>query len=114
MPAICWECNEPGHVAADCRNKAISGSDGKPPWCGICDERTRLIGVPGDKLARCQECHPLRHAHLRQHRRCPSCRLLVHEWDTAPCGHHSSPAATADTRPGRDHIDKIIAKEAAA
>jgi hypothetical protein len=31
---------------------------GKPPWCGECDERTRLIEL-ADGPARCIRCHPL-------------------------------------------------------
>jgi hypothetical protein len=30
--------------------------DPKPPWCGECDERTRLAGDPP---GRCAACHPL-------------------------------------------------------
>lgn len=31
----------------------------RPPWCGECDERTRIAGDP-DAPRRCPECHPLR------------------------------------------------------
>ena len=32
----------------------------KPPWCGECDERTRLVEVDdGRTVARCIRCHPL-------------------------------------------------------
>ena len=36
----------------------------KPPWCGECDERTRIVTVLGatpadDRIARCIRCHPL-------------------------------------------------------
>ena len=35
-----------------------------PPWCGECDERTRMVTVLGatpadDRMARCIRCHPL-------------------------------------------------------
>lgn len=30
----------------------------KPPWCGECDEATRLVET-GDGMARCLACHPL-------------------------------------------------------
>ena len=30
----------------------------KPPWCRECDERTRLIGLPDGRMARCIRCHP--------------------------------------------------------
>jgi hypothetical protein len=31
----------------------------RPVWCGTCDERTRLLDVPGAPVARCPVCHPL-------------------------------------------------------
>jgi hypothetical protein len=31
----------------------------KPPWCGECDEQTRLVDREGDHPARCIRCHPL-------------------------------------------------------
>ncbi len=31
-----------------------------PPWCGQCDERTRLLGFDGDAPAPCQRCKPNR------------------------------------------------------
>lgn len=31
----------------------------RPPWCGECDERTRIAGEP-DAPRRCPTCHPLR------------------------------------------------------
>jgi hypothetical protein len=31
----------------------------KPPWCGECDERTRLVDADSDHPARCIRCHPL-------------------------------------------------------
>src|SRR5205085_7513691 len=41
-------------------------SSRKPPWCGECDERTRLRDVPNPEgsldhptLTRCPSCHPL-------------------------------------------------------
>ncbi|MEU8275708.1 hypothetical protein ACFYOK_10795 [Microbispora bryophytorum] len=30
-----------------------------PEWCGHCDERTRLLDLPDDTVARCPACHPL-------------------------------------------------------
>lgn len=105
MPAKCWDCGETGHVVADCPNQAVAASDGKPPWCGICDERTRLIGF--DIVSRCQQCHPMARKQLRQFRRCPHCRALVYEWDTAiDCSGHTMPHA-ADRRPDRQHIREI-------
>jgi hypothetical protein len=31
----------------------------KPPWCGECDQQTRLVDRDGDHPARCIRCHPL-------------------------------------------------------
>jgi hypothetical protein len=31
----------------------------KPPWCGECDERTRLAELPDGGMTRCIRCHPL-------------------------------------------------------
>jgi hypothetical protein len=32
----------------------------RPPWCGACDERTRMLGCyDGDVPSRCPRCHPL-------------------------------------------------------
>lgn len=35
----------------------------RPPWCGACDEHTRLVELPGDdrdgvRVTRCPTCHP--------------------------------------------------------
>ena len=107
MPATCWDCGETGHVVADCPNAAFTGtSDGKPPWCGACDERTRMFGL--DVAHRCPVCNPNRRQSLKQHRKCPSCHQTAHEWDNAPCGSHSGPDAK-DRRPDRDHIEQIVA-----
>ena len=102
----CHTCGDKGHFASECPNEGIDAS-GKPPWCGFCDERTRLIDG-GDVVARCQECHPLRHKQLKQHRRCPRCHVTVYEWDHSECGSHSGPQVP-DKRPEREHIDAVIA-----
>lgn len=34
--------------------------------------------------------------------------MTVYQWDSAPCGYHSSPVA-ADNRPDREQLDAIIA-----
>jgi hypothetical protein len=56
-----------GHAAGfvDQRRRELADLDDddppppKPPWCGECDERTRLVGMGGDRPARCIRCHPL-------------------------------------------------------
>ena len=32
----------------------------RPPWCGGCDERTRLLGFDGDAPRQCPRCRPAR------------------------------------------------------
>jgi Zinc knuckle len=102
----CFGCGDKGHLERDCPNRAATGTDGKPPWCGFCDERTRLIDH-GETASRCQECHPARRKQLRQHRKCPLCHVTIYEWDNAPCGNHHGPASP-DNRPPRQRIDEII------
>ena len=99
----CFECGGEGHIAKDCDFANSSG----PPWCGICEQRTRLTMTADDRAVRCPECHPLRHQRLPQHYRCPHCKMIVHEWDNGTCGHHSSPAAK-DNRLPIDQIQKLI------
>ena len=101
----CFDCGTIGHIASECPNTGIDAS-GKPPWCGICDERTRLLDL-GDSMARCQTCHPLRRQQLKQHRKCPTCHVTIYETDHAPCGSHSGPTAP-DRRPDREHIEQIV------
>jgi hypothetical protein len=38
---------------------AVSSAAQKPPWCGECDERTRMRLTALDQPYRCPECHPL-------------------------------------------------------
>ena len=107
MPATCWDCGETGHVVADCPNAAFTGTpDGKPPWCGICDERTRLLDG-GTPVTRCQTCHPDGRKQLKQNRKCPRCHVTVYEWDNGDCGSHSGPHVP-DKRPPRETIDAIV------
>jgi len=98
MPATCFDCGDRGHVAADCPNREIT--DTRPRWCGVCDPRTRLVAVNRDatEVTRCQECHPTPRKPLAQHKRCPACKMIVHEWDTAACGEHSVPGAPMTVR----------------
>ena len=82
----CYECGADGHVKSDCPNKAWIASDaaadGRPRWCGTCDERSRHIELADGRVKRCQ-CHPESHMQLTQHRKCPSCRKTVVTWDTS-------------------------------
>jgi len=101
----CFDCGQDGHIAPNCPNGEIDVS-GKPLWCGVCDERTRLLGL--DEVHCCPACHPQRNRMLKQHRKCPHCHMTVHQWDNEECGSHSSPVA-AERRPDRERIDAIIA-----
>jgi len=102
---ICFGCKLEGHIERDCPNTGIDGN-GAPPWCGFCDEDTRTIDQ-GHIVAKCQECHPRRREQLKQHRKCPSCRMTVYAWDHSPCGRHAGPD-TPDRRPDREHIEQIV------
>ena len=101
----CYGCGAAGHFESECRNAAIDTA-GKPPGCGICDERTRQVNL-GDTAGRCTVCHPLARKQLKQHRKCPRCHATVHEWDNGDCGSHSGPTAP-DRRPERKHIEQIV------
>jgi len=105
----CHTCGIKGHLAAECPTAAYLGDDKRSPWCGFCDEITRLIDA-GDIVARCQVCHPLRHQQLRQHRKCPHCKATVYEYDHNPCGSHAGPHIP-DKRPDREHVHAIIEME---
>jgi hypothetical protein len=86
MPLNCWECGATGHISTDCPNAEHLG-DGRPMWCGTCDERSRHWYDADGRAHRCQ-CHALSHQPLKQHRRCPSCRATIYVWDLAPCDQH--------------------------
>lgn len=112
--ATCFGCGGKGHFERDCPSNVVVGANAtdKPLWCGRCDRRTRLIEING-LATRCQECHPLAHQGVPQTTRCAGCRMTVYVWDTNPCGQHASPAKTTDTRPEREEIDAIVAREMA-
>lgn len=103
----CYRCDGNGHIAAECTNAGIDSSNGRPPWCGICDETTRLVDL-GDKAGRCTVCHPLARQQLKQFRKCPRCHVTVYEHDHNPCGRHIGPEVP-DKRPDREHIDAVMA-----
>ena len=101
----CHKCGTKGHFASECMNEGIDAS-GKPPWCGICDEMTRLLdgSIP---VVRCQVCHPLARQQLKQFRKCPRCHVTVYEYDHAPCGQHAGPEIP-ERRPDRKRIEQIV------
>lgn len=106
----CFQCQGDGHIAADCPDGNSPGG-GKPPWCGICDPRTRLVGLgPDGPLARCATCHPLRGQLLRQHKRCSGCRMIIPASDSNPCGQHSTQTGQGLER---ERIDAIVAENGA-
>lgn len=100
----CYRCGDDDHYARDCPSyflaepgssppsRPASGRTAKPPWCGTCDERTRLIELTDERMARCKNCHPLAHHELAQHRKCPACHQRVYQWDAMPCGSHRAVA----------------------
>jgi hypothetical protein len=98
---LCFRCRKPGHFARSCPDLATDFSPTgqeqttRPPWCGGCDPRTRLIDH-GAYMERCSRCWawPARGTHpgqlLPQHKRCGGCQQVVYAWDAAPCGKHQS------------------------
>jgi hypothetical protein len=96
----CYRCGDDDHLSYDCpshtysspapRTAPASGAaqnDGRPRWCGTCNEHSRHIDLANGTVKRCQ-CHPNSHEQLRQHRKCPTCHATVVEWDINPCGRH--------------------------
>lgn len=112
MPATCFTCGDKGHISADCPNN--DQLDTRPTWCGMCDRRTRHIGINADLtiMARCPNCHPSPRKPMPQHRRCSACKMIVYSWDTAGCGQHESPVAP-DRRLPLDEIHRIERRESA-
>lgn len=58
--------NGPSFLQQKLRELAAEGaydteraSPPKPPWCGECDEHTRMVELPDGRMARCIRCHPL-------------------------------------------------------
>jgi len=51
---VCTRHSRPRSGCADCATfKPV-----RPPWCGQCDETTRLVEVSDSSMARCPDCHP--------------------------------------------------------
>lgn len=87
MAVICNACGLPGHIARECMNVKYLDEDGKPMWCGECDERARLRETADDKMTRCR-CHPASHKLIPHHRVCPHCHVTTVAWDESDCGKH--------------------------
>ena len=89
----CFSCQQYGHIERECpdRNSATETGDGKPPWCGECDRRTRMLTMRRDGrdvAIRCR-CNPNGHLMAGQFKRCPECKAVIYEWDrNSECGKH--------------------------
>lgn len=90
----CYNCGAPGHFASGCPEIVFSaelgtGGDGRPPWCGQCDKRTRLVFDPdADTASRCPDCHPEKDLPA-QFRIC-KCGDVIYKWDQTECGSHQA------------------------
>lgn len=62
--------------------------DTRPPWCGTCDQRTRLHERADGRLERCPHCHPTPSRQLSQYARCGGCRTTIYRWDSNRCEDH--------------------------
>jgi len=95
MPAKCFGCGADGYIESECPYCRAAAADTRPPWCGICDQRTRQLWLTSDgtSVQRCPRCHPASRKPLAQHRRCPECKTITYSWDSNPCGSHLAPAA---------------------
>lgn len=88
----CFQCQKYGHLAKDCPEVVFAAelgtaSDGRPPWCGQCDKRTRLLYDPeADQFHRCPACHVAKDL-PEQYRIC-KCGNAVYKWDRTECGSH--------------------------
>ncbi len=115
----CYECGAANHIARECPNVEQLG-DGKPMWCGTCDERSRHWYDADGRAHRCQ-CHALSHQLLKQHRRCPSCKQITYVWDLAPCDQHQpvgrqlehASVARPETKRSEDSSRELAARQVA-
>lgn len=89
---ICYHCGKPGHFAASCPEIVFAAELGtedsnRPPWCGECGKRDRLIYDPeADNFRRCPACHPEKDL-PPQYRIC-GCGNIIYRWDRSECGTH--------------------------
>ena len=90
--AKCFKCQQPGHFAANCPEVVFAeelgtASDGRPPWCGQCDKRTRtLFDAQADKVTRCPRCNP--NQDLQPQFKYCKCGNAIYKWDKSECGSH--------------------------
>lgn len=60
--SVCTRHSRPRSGCADCATpKPVP-----PPWCGHCDQTTRLVETSATTAARCPTCHPLTRAATRR------------------------------------------------
>ena len=64
-----------------------TASDVKPPRCGQCDKRTRLLYAT-DQATRCTRCNP--NEDLPAQFRYCRCGSAVYRWDRSECGQHET------------------------
>jgi|GEM_PF-6013870 len=69
---------------------ATGGHHPRPPWCGHCDQTSRLIDLDDGRAARCPDCHPQPNATPTGGAPCPT---PTHP-TSAPPAANSSPASS--------------------
>jgi hypothetical protein len=95
----CYQCGGDGHFAASCpevqfADELGTATDGRPPWCGQCDKRTRLI-FEDDHASRCPRCNPQQDLPA-QFKYC-RCGDPIYRWDKSECGSHQPVGKKAST-----------------